>query len=607
MKKSLFHIAVLAGLTTITSCDDFLTPENKSSVTDVEFFATADNFQSLVYDSYAQVADIFNSSDVASYFNAGTDLYCDGRNRINEALHQWQNFTPETGTVKDFYQICYDAIRSCLSIQYYAPNARVDEKAKNTAIDEGRFIAALHYYLLVCNYGGVPLVKEYASGPVNGYPRATAEETYAYIIDELTSIISNNNLPATTATAGGGRASIEAAKALLAKTYLAAAWDLKNNEYYNLAIATAQQVIDASDAKGLPDEFIKLWAANCSGDDNAEFIFDVEYDRDAAHDSNSGNRWQSLYCNYYGGSEEGMKNGSSSFVPTMRMLKLFTKEDKRFEATFMRTLLTTRDRVEAGCTTLFKAEDGKAIGDYFAYYQCPDCYAPGKQADVTGHHVGVYYPAYWETLDDIKAWRAEDAEHRTNTFVIPQSEHSWDMEPWGLYLEGGENGEKPYSPDEEGTKSYEELLVNSWSAMPCRKFDDAADKDYDAGDSFRDLHVISLPEMYFVIAEAHAAQNQGSEAAEALNVVRNRAGLAPLSTATVDDVLDESAREMFGNGYRRMDLRRTGKLVEYNNLYNPQLRGNAQREIGDKLLWPIPQTAIDTNGEMTSDDQNPGY
>lgn len=64
---------------------------------------------------------------------------------------------------------------------------------------------------------------------------------------------------------------------------------------------------------------------------------------------------------------------------------------------------------------------------------------------------------------------------------------------------------------------------------------------------------------------------------------------------------------MYGNGYRRMDLRRTGKLIEYNNLYNPHLKGNAASIIGQKLLWPIPQAAIDANDELTSANQNPGY
>lgn len=56
-----------------------------------------------------------------------------------------------------------------------------------------------------------------------------------------------------------------------------------------------------------------------------------------------------------------------------------------------------------------------------------------------------------------------------------------------------------------------------------------------------------------------------------------------------------------------MDLRRMGKLIEYNNLYNPHLKGSAATAIGEKLLWPIPQAAIDANEQLTMEDQNPGY
>ena len=242
--KKLLYTVCLAGATILTGCDSFLTADNKSSVTDADYFSTSAGFQSLVYDAYAQLKDIYNSSNVTTYFNSGTDLYQDGRGDIEAALHRWSNFTPENGTVKTFYIDCYDGIRSCLAIQYYAPAANVSDDVKQKAIDEGRFVEAMFYYLLVNNYGGVPLITEYASTAVKGYPRATAEQVYTYIIDELKSIISNNKLAASTASQGGGEASIEAAKALLAKTYLSAAWDLNKNDYFAEAAKYADEVIN---------------------------------------------------------------------------------------------------------------------------------------------------------------------------------------------------------------------------------------------------------------------------------------------------------------------------------------------------------------------------
>lgn len=587
MKKLIYAVALL-GTMSLASCEDFLTAENKGAVSDKEYFTTPAGFQSLVYEAYGTLDAIYNSSDVTAYFNAGTDLYCNGRQQCNTALHRWDAFTPENGTVKNFYNACYDGIRSAYAVKYYASFATeglITADAKAKAIDEGRFIAAFYYYLMVNNFGGVPLVKEYAPNPVKGYPRATAADVYDYIITELTEIIDNNKLAASTATKGGGEASIEAARALLAKTYLAAAWDLDEPAYFKKAAEEADKVIDGRE---LTAEFADLWKADTSGDDNAEFIFDVEYSDDASvHDQKAGNRWQSFFCNYYGGSEEGMKNGSSAYIPTLTALKNFTKEDKRYFATFMPVMLVKK--VWDPKLTMFKDSDGKALGDYFAFYK------NGEKAD--GKPVGVYYPAWWESDDaSIAAWRAEDPANRAQTFVIRQNDLTSIMEPW-----------KDYSDEPTYDFTHPDTHLKSWSTTPCRKFDDSKHANYDAGRSLRDLHVITLPEIFFVAAEAYLKDNQTDKALARLNSVRKRAGLADETSIDIDKILKESACEMFGNGYRRMDLRRTGKLVEYNDLYNPQLKGIAAQTIGQKLLWPIPQAAIDANGLMTSADQNPGY
>ena len=53
--KKLLYAMFMIGSMTLTGCDDFLTPDNKSSVTDTDYFSTASGFQSLVYDAYAQL------------------------------------------------------------------------------------------------------------------------------------------------------------------------------------------------------------------------------------------------------------------------------------------------------------------------------------------------------------------------------------------------------------------------------------------------------------------------------------------------------------------------------------------------------------------------
>ena len=81
------------------------------------------------------------------------------------------------------------------------------------------------------------------------------------------------------------------------------------------------------------------------------------------------------------------------------------------------------------------------------------------------------------------------------------------------------------------------------------------------------------------------------KALERLNVVRERAGLTAENNIDLDIILKESACEMFGNGYRRMDLRRTGKLVEYNDKYNPHMIGTAAATIGEKIIMAYPTSS----------------
>jgi len=593
--KKLLYIAALAGALSLTGCEDFLTPDSKSSVTDKDYFSTPAGFQSLVYDAYAQLGanggdKLLNSKDQPALFNAGTDMYTDGRNQCSDALHLWQNFTPENGTVKTFYTHCYDVIRACQAIAYYAGGAAVSDDVKTKAVDEGRVIASFIYYLMVNNFGGVPIVTDYAASAVSGYPRATAGEVYDYIIRELEDVIAHNKLKASTATAGGGEVSMETAKAILAKTYLSAAWDLDNPEYFTKAAEMADQVIAG---RQLTTEFAKLWAADRSGDDDAEFIWDVEYDFDSAPDNTKGNRWQSLYSNYYGGKEEGMKNGSSAYVPTTAMLGYFEKGDKRYEATFMKELLVKKQAAPSHWTddgeTLFK---GDYLGDYFAWY------TNGNKAD--GKPVGVYYPAPWETDAEIEAWRNADLANRQYTFILKMQPKTAGMEPKGDYW-------KDIAEGKIDKYDWYTALKFTWACAPCRKFDDSVNPQYDGGRSFRDIHIITLPEMFFVAAEAYLKAGDNGTALARLNTVRKRAGLADAKAISIDAILKESACEMYGNGYRRMDLRRTQKLVEYNNKFNPGLEGTAEASIAGRLLWPIPQAAIDANKSLSAADQNPGY
>lgn len=569
MKKILYSVALAACcMGTMTSCSDFLDASNKSNETAKQSFATKEGLNNLVNDAYQHLQNVYAAPLFTSCFSAGTDMYADARNKMNEALNTYETLTPENTDIKNLYTYLYSGIRAANSVSYYAQTAQVDDKTKSQLIGEARVLAAYEYYLLVNNFGGVPIIKDFLTTADTGYPKSSPEDVYAYIISELEEVISKNVLQASTATKGGGRISQETAKAILAKTYLSAAWDLNKQEYFSKAAALADEVIAG---RKLTTPFAKLWKADGSGDDNEEFLWDVEYDLATANNTTSGGtEWSGYYCNYLGGNEDNIKATTSSYVPTLYALHCFKKGDQRYDATFMKELPDINK--------------GNAAGTgYWTWYK--------NGESLVGKPVTRYYSAWYETDADFEAWKAIDPANRANTYRIPmdsQTKEAQNMD--GKDMDYYDNQQLVYG------------------SSPCKKFDDSKTAKTEKNTCYRDIHIITLPEMYLVAAEAYLKAGDNPKALARLNEVHQRAGLPALTgTVTIDDILDENACENFGNEARWMDLRRTQTLVTRCTKYNHEMGDKAAQYIGKKLLRPIPQAAIDANDQLTLADQNPGY
>ncbi len=123
--------------------------------------------------------------------------------------------------------------------------------------------------------------------------------------------------------------------------------------------------------------------------------------------------------------------------------------------------------------------------------------------------------------------------------------------------------------------------------------------------AYKDRMKCRLAETYLQLAEAYIGMDNKPKAAEAMNVVRKRAGAPNLSAeeATLDELLDERIRELVGEESRKFTLVRTGKYVERVRKYNQEIKDKVQEY---HALWPVPQEIIDSNREVEFP-QNPGY
>lgn len=167
----------------------------------------------------------------------------------------------------------------------------------------------------------------------------------------------------------------------------------------------------------------------------------------------------------------------------------------------------------------------------------------------------------------------------------------------------GEANEKPNSQEMEDFMKSNRKAGHLFPATTKFDFGIDADPTYEGND--KDKYRMRLSETYLLLAEAYINLEDKEKAAKAINVVRERANVDPVMSndVDIDYLLDERARELFGEEMRRFTLVRTNKLVERTKKLNPE---SAEFIKDYNVLWPVPQNVIDSN-TGSSWTNNPGY
>ncbi len=121
-----------------------------------------------------------------------------------------------------------------------------------------------------------------------------------------------------------------------------------------------------------------------------------------------------------------------------------------------------------------------------------------------------------------------------------------------------------------------------------------------------DFVMLRLADVLLMKAEAilrgGTATNTGVYGGSALAIVNYirtlpARGASPLASLTLDNLIDERGRELYWEGWRRMDLIRFGKFNGANNIRTAVSSAN-------RSLFPIPAQQLAVNPNLT---QNPGY
>ncbi len=232
--------------------------------------------------------------------------------------------------------------------------------------------------------------------------------------------------------------------------------------------------------------------------------------------------------------------------------------------------LIFRQSHEHGMESLFEVEgqngaEGWGIGGYFV--------TQGARGEVTGGFNGWGFNT---PTDDLEA-AFEDGDERKAATIYYVGQTLWD----GAVVESASNPKYNY-------KAY---------------VSQSQEANYDSWSSGKNLRILRYGEILLMKAEAANELGNSGDAIEALNQIRNRAGLDNTTASTQSDLREairrERRMEMAMEHDRFFDLVRTGRA-------GTVLRAHGKNFVdGKHELFPIPQKHIDLSAGKLK--QNPGY
>jgi hypothetical protein len=227
MKKSiLFFVIVLLS----TACsNDFLdrypkgrwhhgnyTPDN---TLDANILVEAKLAQ--VYGSLRDYAFIFAGFGMQNYTTPDVEKGSTPSDGQEVVQFKPMSYTASNNQIGDYYNSCYNSIYFANEALALATTLENSETQKNTFIAEALFIRSVMYFRLTQAFGGVPFVERVLGQNEKTPARSTRDDVWQKIERDLTFAIPYLPTRLSLVSSGnGGRATQNAARAVLAKVYL---------------------------------------------------------------------------------------------------------------------------------------------------------------------------------------------------------------------------------------------------------------------------------------------------------------------------------------------------------------------------------------------------
>lgn len=280
MRYSIFIIASLLAILSLTGCEDFLTDEPESVLGQDNFFTTPTRINQGVLGCYAGMKPIMNDEWILTELRSdntcvsATTSSSSRRQELTNIAHF--ALLPSEVVIQEYW---YNTFQNISNINAVLPsvldNSYVtieDDRAQYEA--ELRFMRAYHYFTLVNLFGDMFKVTS-VIGPLDAksIPRSPMSEVYnEIIIPDLK--IAAENAPSSYADDEHGRVTKWAAKGLLAKAYV----QMGGSENLAAAKILLEEVLGEA-TLGLTSNYADLFdlAKEMSGEVRREVLFSVRY------------------------------------------------------------------------------------------------------------------------------------------------------------------------------------------------------------------------------------------------------------------------------------------------------------------------------------------
>jgi hypothetical protein len=269
-----------------------------SDLTNDTFFKTNKQFSSALGAAYRQLSgwatgsirDVNEvSTDEMVIPQRGQDWY-DGGTHI---LMQRQTWTFKSPKVEGAWGFSFGGVSTTNRLIYqfnqFIKEDRLSEEEGKSFVSELKVLRAFYYYLLLDEFGNVPIIKKFKGAPVapanNNDFQAGRDKLFNFVESQI-----KNNIQNLTRTPKRYRMNVWAAHALLAKLYLNAKVYI-GKPMWKEALAQADSIINSNNYR-LASDYLSMFSWN--NQNTPGFIFAIPYDEVFFQ----GNNWASNTLHY---------------------------------------------------------------------------------------------------------------------------------------------------------------------------------------------------------------------------------------------------------------------------------------------------------------------